>query len=120
MNIFQARIKRTVMFCKKIPYFSNMANTEHGQSDQIELLSKRCLGMIIIRLARTYNSSTDTFIMNEQPTKCTQFDTLNGKGIFDYFYNVFKHLTDLQLKDEELALFSTAVLFKPGKFNFTN
>lgn len=111
---FAQAIKRVVVFSKNTPHFAALQETEAGQSDQIELLSKHCINMIFVRLSRTFNKRTDSFILNNARVTLQSFASLNRKDLFEFIFDIFRSLDKLALTDDELALFSAYVLFKPG------
>jgi len=91
-----------------------MGSTAEGQNDQIELLSKRCLSLILIRLSRSFDLDSESFILDDYPVGIAQFRALNRNGLFKYLFDILKSLKRLDLSDDELAIFSAATLFGPG------
>ena len=68
----------------------------------------------MIRLSRSYDLDSESFILDDYPVCLEQFRGLNRNGLFQYLFDILRHLKRLELTDDELAMFSAATLFGPG------
>jgi len=117
---FANAIKHIVVYCKKIPYFAELSCAMRGERDQIELLSKRCLGLILVRLSRSFDSQRKAFVLNKTSVTRVAFRSLCKRHLFDSLYDLMADLTALGLSDDELGFYSAYLLFKPGYVQLNN
>lgn len=107
---FANTIKRLVQFTESIPEFSGLRNLEHGLEDQIRLLSFSVTGLICLLASRTYDNHTETIFYRSHSVTKTFFAALNCRDIVDYYFDIIKEISNLQLDDNELSILATLFL----------
>lgn len=111
---FSTIIKRLVQFTESIPEFSNLRNLDFGLEDQIQLLSYSVVGLICLFASRTYDSHTETIFYKSHSVTKTYFSAMNCQDLIDYFFDVIKEISNLQLTDSELSIVATLLLLDPN------
>ncbi|RVE61771.1 hypothetical protein OJAV_G00173780 [Oryzias javanicus] len=104
-------IQYVVEFAKRISGFMDLC-----QNDQIILLKAGCLEVLLIRMCRAFNSSSSTIFFNGKFASAQLFKALGCDDLVSAVFELGKGLCRLQLTDEEMALFSAAVLLSPDRF----
>uniref|UniRef100_H2ZHB7 Nuclear receptor n=1 Tax=Ciona savignyi TaxID=51511 RepID=H2ZHB7_CIOSA len=105
-------IQHVVEFAKHSHAFMSL-----DQHDQIILLKTGCLEVVMVRMARAFNPSNQTVLFDE---KYTHIETFRGLGCDDLINGMFemaKSIAELNLTEDQIALFSFAVLItgdRPG------
>lgn len=103
-------IQYVVEFAKRISGFMDLC-----QNDQIILLKAGCLEVLLIRMCRAYNSSNNTMYFDGKFASPQLFKALGCDDLVNAVFELAKNLSRLQLSDEEMALFSAAVLLAPDR-----
>uniref|UniRef100_A0A3B3DU93 RAR-related orphan receptor C b n=1 Tax=Oryzias melastigma TaxID=30732 RepID=A0A3B3DU93_ORYME len=103
-------IQYVVEFAKRISGFMDLC-----QNDQIILLKAGCLEVLLIRMCRAFNSSSSTIFFNGKFAAAQLFKALGCDDLVSAVFELGKGLCRLQLTDEEMALFSAAVLLSPDR-----
>ncbi|XP_013876345.1 nuclear receptor ROR-beta isoform X2 [Austrofundulus limnaeus] len=101
-------IQYVVEFAKRIAGFMDLC-----QNDQIILLKAGCLEVLLIRMCRAFNSNNSTIFFNGKFASAPFFKALGCDDLVSAVFELGKSLCHLQLSDEEIALFSAAVLLSP-------
>uniref|UniRef100_A0A3P9L838 Nuclear receptor ROR-beta-like n=1 Tax=Oryzias latipes TaxID=8090 RepID=A0A3P9L838_ORYLA len=107
-------IQYVVEFAKRISGFMDLC-----QNDQIILLKAGCLEVLLIRMCRAFNSSSSTIFFNGKFASAQFFKALGCDDLVSAVFELGKGLCRLQLTDEEMALFSAAVLLSPDRLWLT-
>ncbi|XP_041912736.1 RAR-related orphan receptor C a [Alosa sapidissima] len=108
-------IKYVVEFAKRITGFMDLC-----QNDQIILLKAGCLDVLLIRMCRAYNPVHNTLLFDSKFAGPQLFKTLGCDDLVNAVYELAKGFNRLQLSDEEMALFSAAVLLSPDRLWLTD
>uniref|UniRef100_A0A671REJ6 Nuclear receptor ROR-beta-like n=1 Tax=Sinocyclocheilus anshuiensis TaxID=1608454 RepID=A0A671REJ6_9TELE len=103
-------IQYVVEFAKRISGFMDLC-----QNDQIILLKAGCLEILLIRMCRAYNSSNNTMFFDGKFASPQLFKALGCDDLVNAVFELAKSLSRLQLSDEEMSLFSAAVLLAPDR-----
>uniref|UniRef100_A0A671KXJ7 Nuclear receptor ROR-beta-like n=1 Tax=Sinocyclocheilus anshuiensis TaxID=1608454 RepID=A0A671KXJ7_9TELE len=103
-------IQYVVEFAKRISGFMDLC-----QNDQIILLKAGCLEILLIRMCRAYNSSNNTMFFDGKFASPQLFKALWCDDLVNAVFELAKSLSRLQLSEEEMALFSAAVLLAPDR-----
>uniref|UniRef100_A0A3P8W5K3 RAR-related orphan receptor C b n=1 Tax=Cynoglossus semilaevis TaxID=244447 RepID=A0A3P8W5K3_CYNSE len=99
-------IQYVVEFAKRIAGFMDLC-----QNDQIILL-KACLEVLLIRMCRAFNVNNSNILFNGKFASAQFFKALCD-DLVSAVFDLGKGLCRLELSDEEIALFSAAVLISP-------
>ncbi|KAK6311034.1 nuclear receptor ROR-beta isoform X1 [Coregonus clupeaformis] len=103
-------IQYVVEFAKRITGFMDLC-----QNDQIILLKAGCLEVLLIRMCRAFNANTNTMFFDGKFASAQLFKALGCDDLVSAVFDLAKGLCRLQLTDEEMALFSAAVLLSPER-----
>ncbi|KAI7809802.1 RORgamma2, partial [Triplophysa rosa] len=103
-------IQYIVEFAKRVSGFMDLC-----QNDQIILLKAGCLEVLLIRMCRAYNSSNNTMYFDRKFASPQLFKALGCDDLVNAVFELAKSMTRLQLSEEEMALFSAAVLLAPDR-----
>ncbi|XP_030639664.1 RAR-related orphan receptor C a [Chanos chanos] len=103
-------IQYVVEFAKRITGFMDLC-----QNDQIILLKAGCLDVLLIRMCRAYNPINNTLLFDGKFASPQLFKALGCDDLVNAVYELAKSLSRLQLTEEEMALFSAAVLLSPDR-----
>ncbi|TNM97801.1 hypothetical protein fugu_014047 [Takifugu bimaculatus] len=103
-------IQYVVEFAKRIAGFMDLC-----QNDQIILLKAGCLEVLLIRMCRVFNVNNGTIFFNGKFAPAQFFKALGCDDLVSAVFDLGKGLCRLQLTDEEVALFSAAVLLSPDR-----
>ncbi|KAG7524639.1 nuclear receptor ROR-beta-like [Solea senegalensis] len=103
-------IQYVVEFAKRIAGFMDLC-----QNDQIILLKAGCLEVLLIRMCRAFNVNNSTIFFNGKFAAPQLFKALGCDDLVSAVFDLGKGLCHLQLSDEEMALFSAAVLLSPER-----
>ncbi|XP_051555064.1 nuclear receptor ROR-beta-like isoform X2 [Myxocyprinus asiaticus] len=103
-------IQYVVEFAKRISGFMDLC-----QNDQIILLKAGCLEVLLIRMCRAYNSSNNTMFFDGKFASPQLFKALGCDDLVNAIFELAKSLSRLQLNEEEMALFSAAILLAPDR-----
>ncbi|KAM9789518.1 nuclear receptor ROR-beta-like [Neosynchiropus ocellatus] len=103
-------IQYVVEFAKRIAGFMDLC-----QNDQIILLKAGCLEVLLIRMCRAFNVNNNTIFFNGKFASPQFFKALGCDDLVSAVFDLGKGLCRLQLSDEEMALFSGAVLLSPDR-----
>ncbi|XP_048833033.1 RAR-related orphan receptor C a isoform X1 [Brienomyrus brachyistius] len=108
-------IQYVVEFAKRIAGFLDLC-----QNDQIILLKAGCLDILLIRMCRVYNPLNSTLLFDGKHAGVQLFKALGCDDLVSAVYELAKSLFRLQLTEEEMALFSAAVLLSPDRLWLTD
>ncbi|KAG7266563.1 hypothetical protein CRUP_011148 [Coryphaenoides rupestris] len=103
-------IQYVVEFAKRIAGFMDLC-----QNDQIILLKAGCLEVLLIRMCRAFNASNGSIFFDGKFASASFFKALGCDDLVSAVFDLGKVLCRLQLSDEEMALFSAAVLLSPDR-----
>ncbi|XP_046893237.1 nuclear receptor ROR-beta-like isoform X1 [Hypomesus transpacificus] len=103
-------IQYVVEFAKRITGFMDLC-----QNDQIILLKAGCLDVLLIRMCRSYNPINHTLLFDGKFASAQLFKALGCDDLVGAVYDLARSLSRLQLSEEEMALFSAAVLLSPDR-----
>ncbi|XP_062336834.1 nuclear receptor ROR-beta-like [Osmerus eperlanus] len=103
-------IQYVVEFAKRITGFMDLC-----QNDQIILLKAGCLEVLLIRMCRAFNATNSTMFFDGKFATAQLFKALGCDDLVSAVFDLAKGLCRLQLTDEEMALFSAAVLLSPDR-----
>ncbi|XP_007242005.3 RAR-related orphan receptor C b [Astyanax mexicanus] len=103
-------IQYVVEFAKRISGFMDLC-----QNDQIILLKAGCLEVLLIRMCRAYNSANNTMFFDGKFASPQLFKALGCDDLVNAVFELAKNLCRLQLSEEEMALFSAAILLSPDR-----
>ncbi|XP_010885788.1 nuclear receptor ROR-beta-like isoform X2 [Esox lucius] len=103
-------IQYVVEFAKRITGFMDLC-----QNDQIILLKAGCLEVLLIRMCRAFNVNNNTIFFDGKFASAQFFKALGCDDLVSAVFDLAKGLCRLQLSDEEMALFSAAVLLSPNR-----
>uniref|UniRef100_A0A8C9YC94 RAR-related orphan receptor C b n=1 Tax=Sander lucioperca TaxID=283035 RepID=A0A8C9YC94_SANLU len=103
-------IQCVVEFAKRIAGFMDLC-----QNDQIILLKAGCLEVLLIRMCRAFNVNNSTIFFNGKFAPAQFFKALGCDDLVSAVFDLGKGFCRLQLSDEEMALFSAAVLLSPDR-----
>ncbi|KAJ8378702.1 hypothetical protein AAFF_G00237510 [Aldrovandia affinis] len=108
-------IQYVVEFAKRIAGFMDLC-----QNDQIILLKAGCLEVLLIRMCRAYNPVNNTMLFDGKFASAQLFKALGCDDLVSAVYDLAKGLCRLQLTEEEMGLFSAAVLLSPDRLWLTD
>ncbi|KAM8874350.1 RAR-related orphan receptor C a [Spinachia spinachia] len=103
-------IQYVVEFAKRITGFMDLC-----QNDQIILLKAGCLDVLLIRMCRAYNPVNNTMLFDGKFTAAHLFRALGCDDLVSAVFDLGKSLSRVQMTEEEMALFSAAVLLSPDR-----
>ncbi|XP_062843508.1 RAR-related orphan receptor C b [Trichomycterus rosablanca] len=103
-------IQYVVEFAKRLSGFMELC-----QNDQIILLKAGCLEVLLIRMCRAYNSSNNTMFFDGKYASPQLFKALGCDDLVNAIFELARCLCRLQLSEEEMALFSAAILLSPDR-----
>ncbi|XP_040040853.2 RAR-related orphan receptor C a isoform X1 [Gasterosteus aculeatus] len=103
-------IQYVVEFAKRIYGFMDLC-----QNDQIILLKAGCLDVLLIRMCRAYNPINNTMLFDGKFTAAHLFRALGCDDLVSAVFDLGKSLSCVQMSEEEMALFSAAVLLSPDR-----
>ncbi|XP_028312842.1 nuclear receptor ROR-beta-like [Gouania willdenowi] len=102
-------IQYVVEFAKRISGFMELC-----QNDQILLLKSGCLEVVLVRMCRAFNPLNNTVLFEGKYGGMQMFKALGCDDLVSAVFDFAKSLCSLQLTEEEIALFSAAVLISTG------
>ncbi|XP_066512931.1 nuclear receptor ROR-beta-like isoform X2 [Hoplias malabaricus] len=103
-------IQYVVEFAKRIGGFMDLC-----QNDQIILLKAGCLEVLLIRMCRAYNPTNNTMFFDGKFASPQLFKALGCDDLVNAVFELAKSLCRLQLSEEEIALFTAAILLSPDR-----
>ncbi|XP_077698153.1 nuclear receptor ROR-beta-like, partial [Eretmochelys imbricata] len=103
-------IQYVVEFAKRIDGFMELC-----QNDQIILLKAGCLEVLLIRMIRAFNPLNNTVLFEGKYGGMQIFKSLGCDDLINAVFELGRNLCRLQLSDEEIALFTAAVLLAPDR-----
>ncbi|XP_048383416.1 nuclear receptor ROR-beta isoform X2 [Stegostoma tigrinum] len=103
-------IQYVVEFAKRITGFMDLC-----QNDQILLLKSGCLEVVLVRMCRAFNPLNNTVLFEGKYGGMQTFKALGCDDLVSAIFDFAKSLCSLQLTEEEIALFSAAVLISPDR-----
>ncbi|KAK9519062.1 hypothetical protein VZT92_021815 [Zoarces viviparus] len=103
-------IQYVVEFAKRISGFMDLC-----QNDQIILLKAGCLDVLLIRMCQAYNPINNTMLFDGKFTAATLFKALGCDDLVNAVFDLANGLSRIQMSEEEMALFSAAVLLSPDR-----
>ncbi|XP_034976213.1 nuclear receptor ROR-beta [Zootoca vivipara] len=103
-------IQYVVEFAKRIDGFMDLC-----QNDQIILLKAGCLEVLLIRMIRAFNPLNNTVLFAGKYAGMQMFKSLGCDDLVNAIFELGRNLCRLQLSDEEVALFTAAVLLSPDR-----
>ncbi|CAM9897346.1 unnamed protein product [Lampetra planeri] len=98
-------IQYVVEFAKRIDGFMDLC-----QNDQIILLKAGCLEVVLIRMCRVFNPHNNTVLFDGKYGGIQLFKSLCCDDLITAMFDLAKSLCAMQLKEEDIALFSASVL----------
>ncbi|XP_056270294.1 RAR-related orphan receptor C a isoform X2 [Pseudoliparis swirei] len=108
-------IQYVVEFAKRISGFMDLC-----QNDQIILLKAGCMDVLLIRMCRAYNPINNTMLFDGKFTTAHLFKALGCDDLVNAVFDLTKSLSRVQMSEEEMALFSAAVLLSPDRLWLTD
>uniref|UniRef100_A0A674E4M2 RAR-related orphan receptor B n=2 Tax=Salmo trutta TaxID=8032 RepID=A0A674E4M2_SALTR len=103
-------IQYVVEFAKRISGFMELC-----QNDQILLLKSGCLEVVLVRMCRAFNPLNNTVLFEGKYGGMQMFKALGCDNLVSAVFDFAKSLCSLQLTEEEIALFSAAVLISADR-----
>ncbi|KAL8177663.1 UNVERIFIED_CONTAM: hypothetical protein K2H54_015823 [Gekko kuhli] len=103
-------IQYVVEFAKRIEGFMELC-----QNDQIILLKAGCLEVLLIRMIRAFNPLNNMVLFDGKYGGMQMFKSLGCDDLISAIFELGRNLCRLQLSDEEVALFTAAVLLSPDR-----
>ncbi|XP_031426112.1 nuclear receptor ROR-beta isoform X2 [Clupea harengus] len=103
-------IQYVVEFAKRITGFMELC-----QNDQILLLKSGCLEVVLVRMCRAFNPLNNTVLFEGKYGGMQMFKALGCDDLVSAVFDFAKSLSSLQLTEEEIALFSAAVLISTDR-----
>uniref|UniRef100_A0A3P9GZF3 RAR-related orphan receptor C a n=1 Tax=Oryzias latipes TaxID=8090 RepID=A0A3P9GZF3_ORYLA len=103
-------IQYIVEFAKRISGFMDLC-----QNDQIILLKAGCMDVLLIRMCRAYNPINNTLFFDGKFAGAQLFKALGCDDLVCAIFELAKSLSRIQMTEEEMALFSAAVLLSPDR-----
>ncbi|KAF6726370.1 Nuclear receptor ROR-beta [Oryzias melastigma] len=103
-------IQYIVEFAKRISGFMDLC-----QNDQIILLKAGCMDVLLIRMCRAYNPINNTLFFDGKFASAQLFKALGCDDLVSAIFELAKSLSRIQMTEEEMALFSAAVLLSPDR-----
>uniref|UniRef100_A0A3B4BH48 Uncharacterized protein n=1 Tax=Periophthalmus magnuspinnatus TaxID=409849 RepID=A0A3B4BH48_9GOBI len=108
-------IQYVVEFAKRISGFMDLC-----QNDQIILLKAGCMDVLLIRMCRAYNPINNTMLFDGKFAAAHLFKALGCDDLVTSVFDLARSLSRLQMSEEEMALFSAAVLLSPDRLWLTD
>ncbi|GCB82296.1 hypothetical protein scyTo_0021577 [Scyliorhinus torazame] len=102
-------IQYVVEFAKRISGFMELC-----QNDQIILLKAGCLEVLLVRMCRAYNPLNNTLFFEGKYGGTQIFKSLGCDDLINIIFDLAKSLCCLHLSEDEIALFTAAILLSPG------
>ncbi|KAK2835655.1 hypothetical protein Q5P01_016139 [Channa striata] len=103
-------IQYVVEFAKRISGFMDLC-----QNDQIILLKAGCMDVLLIRMCRSYNPINNTLLFDGKFATSQLFKALGCDDLVNAVFDLAKSLSRIQMSEEEMALFTAAVLLSPDR-----
>uniref|UniRef100_A0A8D3DVS3 RAR-related orphan receptor C a n=1 Tax=Scophthalmus maximus TaxID=52904 RepID=A0A8D3DVS3_SCOMX len=103
-------IQYVVEFAKRITGFMDLC-----QNDQIILLKSGCMDVLLIRMCRAYNPINNTLLFDGKFATAHLFKALGCDDLVGSVFDFAKSLSRIQMSEEDMALFSAAVLLSPDR-----
>uniref|UniRef100_A0A3Q2NPQ6 RAR-related orphan receptor C a n=1 Tax=Fundulus heteroclitus TaxID=8078 RepID=A0A3Q2NPQ6_FUNHE len=103
-------IQYVVEFAKRISGFMDLC-----QNDQIILLKAGCMDVLLIRMCRAYNPINNTLLFDGKFASAQLFKALGCDDLVNAVFDLAKTLSRIQMSEDEMALFSAAVLLSPDR-----
>ncbi|KAM9384753.1 RAR-related orphan receptor C a [Pholidichthys leucotaenia] len=103
-------IQYVVEFAKRISGFMDLC-----QNDQIILLKAGCMDVLLIRMCRAYNPINNTMLFDGKFATPQLFKALGCDDLVNEVFDLAKNMSRIQMSEEEMALFSAAVLLSPDR-----
>uniref|UniRef100_A0AAY4D2B4 RAR-related orphan receptor B n=1 Tax=Denticeps clupeoides TaxID=299321 RepID=A0AAY4D2B4_9TELE len=103
-------IQYVVEFAKRITGFMELC-----QNDQILLLKSGCLEVVLVRMCRAFNPLNNTVLFEGKYGGMQMFKALGCDDLVSAVFDFAKSMCSLQLTEEEIALFSAAVLISTDR-----
>uniref|UniRef100_A0A3Q2ZY60 RAR-related orphan receptor C a n=1 Tax=Kryptolebias marmoratus TaxID=37003 RepID=A0A3Q2ZY60_KRYMA len=103
-------IQYIVEFAKRISGFMDLC-----QNDQIILLKAGCMDVLLIRMCRAFNPINNTLLFDGKFASPQLFKALGCDDLVSAVFDFAKNLSRIQMSEEEMALFSAAVLLSPDR-----
>ncbi|KAJ8380727.1 hypothetical protein SKAU_G00015050, partial [Synaphobranchus kaupii] len=103
-------IQYVVEFAKRITGFMELC-----QNDQILLLKSGCLEVVLVRMCRAFNPLNNTVLFEGKYGGMQMFKALGCDDLVSAVFDFAKSLCSLALTEEEIALFSAAVLISTDR-----
>ncbi|XP_072560451.1 nuclear receptor ROR-beta-like [Paramormyrops kingsleyae] len=103
-------IQYVVEFAKRITGFMDLC-----QNDQIVLLKAGCLEVLLLRMSRAYNPINNTMLFDGKFASSQLFKALGCDDLIGAVFELARGLCRLQMSDEEMALFTAAILLSPDR-----
>ncbi|XP_053317739.1 nuclear receptor ROR-beta-like [Spea bombifrons] len=103
-------VQYVVEFAKRLDGFMELC-----QNDQIVLLKAGCLEVLLIRMTRVFNPLHNTVFFEGKFGGIQMFRSLGCDDLVSAIFDLGRTLCCLELSDEEIALFSAAVLMSPDR-----
>ncbi|CBY42707.1 unnamed protein product, partial [Oikopleura dioica] len=101
---------RCVEFARGIGAFNALE-----EADKLNLLRSGALEMILVRMSREINLGNMTALWNKKFAPAAMFNALGCEKLIASMYDAAANLARLALSDDELALFSAAVLLSSNR-----
>ncbi|XP_020795735.1 RAR-related orphan receptor C a [Boleophthalmus pectinirostris] len=108
-------VQYVVEFAKRISGFMDLC-----QNDQIILLKAGCMDVLLIRMCRAYNPINNTMLFDGKFATAHLFKALGCDDLVTSVFDLARSLSRLQMSEEEMALFSAAVLLSPDRLWLTD
>lgn len=105
-------VQQIIEFAKMVPGFMKLP-----QDDQIVLLKAGAFELVVLRVSRHYDSTSNSVLFGEillPPEAFMTADTTEVK-LVESIFEVAKLVGDLKLSDTQLALYSAFVLLSPDR-----
>ncbi|XP_072338143.1 nuclear receptor ROR-beta-like isoform X3 [Scyliorhinus torazame] len=103
-------IQYVVEFAKRISGFMELC-----QNDQIILLKAGCLEVLLVRMCRAYNPLNNTLFFEGKYGGTQIFKSLGCDDLINIIFDLAKSLCCLHLSEDEIALFTAAILLSPDR-----
>ncbi|XP_034035506.1 RAR-related orphan receptor C a isoform X2 [Thalassophryne amazonica] len=103
-------IQYVVEFAKRISGFMDLC-----QNDQIILLKAGCMDVLLIRMCRAFNPINNTLLFDGKFASPQLFKALGCDDLVNAVFDFAKSMSRVQLTEEEMALFTAAVLLTPDR-----
>ncbi|EOB05895.1 Nuclear receptor ROR-beta, partial [Anas platyrhynchos] len=120
IKVYQSKVQPCNMLFLLFPYVVEFAKRITGfmelcQNDQILLLKSGCLEVVLVRMCRAFNPLNNTVLFEGKYGGMQMFKALGSDDLVNEAFDFAKNLCSLQLTEEEIALFSSAVLISPDR-----